>query len=72
MKVTVRGDRLTIDVPSMGLLIAALDTAANSWLDLASGDSTVRKQMLTMAGQAKALSILLVDKRDEQPEETVI
>ena len=59
MRVTLRGDRLIIDTPSMGLLIAALDTAAESWLESAAAneqaDNGTRKAMLKMAGQAKAL-----------------
>lgn len=68
MKVTVRGDRLTVDMPSLGLVIAALETAADAWLESASKpDQTpdVRKAMLKMAGEAKAMAYMIDDKKDE-------
>lgn len=69
MRVNIRQDRLTIDAPSMGLLIAALDTAAEAWLERAAviEAGNERKAMLKMAGEAKALSILILDKQ-ESPE----
>jgi hypothetical protein len=68
MKVTVRGDRLTIDLPSIGLVLAALDTAAASWLEQAATTdqgTPVRKSLLKMAGEAKAMAYLIEDKQDE-------
>jgi hypothetical protein len=62
MKVTARADRLIIDLPSMGLVIAALDSAAEAWLESASKPDqqpNVRKSLLKMAGEAKAMSILI-------------
>jgi hypothetical protein len=71
MKVSVRQDRFIIDTPSIGLLIAALDSAADAWLEQASKPDqqpTVRKSLLKMAGEAKALSIL-IETKQEQPDE---
>jgi hypothetical protein len=68
MKVTLRQDRLTIDMPSVGLVIAALETASMAWLDHAADnvDNTdERKKLLLMAGQAKALAILIEAKQNE-------
>jgi hypothetical protein len=73
VKVSVRQDRFIIDTPSIGLLLAALDTAADSWLESASKpdqQENVRRSMLKMAGQAKALSIL-IDMKIEAPDEPV-
>lgn len=67
MKVTVRGDRLTIDTPSIGLVIAALETASTQWLEQAATTDqgpAVRASLLKMAGEAKAMSILIIDKEE--------
>jgi hypothetical protein len=66
MKVSVRQDRMIIDTPSIGLILAALDTASDAWLERAAvinGDE--RRSMLKMAGEAKALSILIENKQDD-------
>ena len=66
MKVTVRQGRITVDVSNAGLLQAAFDTAAETWLELAAkSDSApdMRKQMLKMAGEAKALCQLATWKQ---------
>lgn len=67
MKVSVRGDRFTIDAPSIGLIITALDSAADAWLEAAARAEVeaVRKSLLKMAGEAKALSILIEAKQEE-------
>jgi hypothetical protein len=73
MKVSVRQDRFIIDTPSIGLVIAALDSASDAWLESASTsepNTSVRKQMLKMAGEAKALSIL-IQMKVESPDEPV-
>jgi hypothetical protein len=71
VKVTVRQDRMTIDTPSIGLILAALDTASEAWLERAAviEAGPERKALLKMAGEAKALSILIENKQDEKPEE---
>lgn len=70
MKVSVRQDRFIIDTPSIGLILAALDTASEAWLDRAADhvdNISERRALLKMAGQAKALS-LLIEAKQEEPE----
>lgn len=70
MKVSVRQGRLTIDNDNVGLLMAAFDTAAETWLNAAASPEKgvdERKALLKMAGEAKALS-LMIEAKEAEPD----